>query len=61
MFTKLMFILVGAFFVWRLFVYLRAHPEALSKKNLSKSFFTTGILTLLLIGFVASLVFFVKQ
>jgi hypothetical protein len=61
MFYKLMLIVLSAFIIWRLFVYLRAHPEALSKANLSRSFFAMGVLALLLIGFVALLVFIVRQ
>ena len=55
-----MLIIISIFIVWQLFVYLRAHPEALSKHNLNRSTFTLGVLTLLLIGFVALLVFIVK-
>jgi hypothetical protein len=61
MFYKLLLIVVSIFFIWQLFVYFRAHPEAFSKANLNASFFTLGILALLLIGFVALLVFIVKQ
>jgi len=61
MFVKLLGIILSIFFVWQLFVYLRVHPEAFSKENLSKSVFTLGILALLLIGFIAGLVFLVKK
>ena len=61
MWTKLFFIVLSAFLIWRLFVYLRVHPEAFSKENLSRSFFTLGILALLLIGFIAVLVLVVKS
>lgn len=61
MFLKIAFVLLAVFFIWRLFGYIKSHPESLSRQNLSKSFFLVGVLTLLLIGFVAALVVFVKQ
>ncbi len=61
MFIKLLYVVLSVFVIWRLFAYLRLHPEALSKDNLGRSFFTLGILALLLIGFVAALVWFVKH
>jgi hypothetical protein len=61
MFYKLMLIIISVFIIWRLFVYLRVNPKALSKENLNRSIFTLGILALLLIGFVALLVFIVKR
>jgi len=61
MFYKLLLIVVAIFFIWQLFVYFRVHPEAFSKANLNASFFTLGILALLLIGFVAVLVLIVKH
>ncbi|MDR1057872.1 MAG: hypothetical protein LBL17_04950 [Coxiellaceae bacterium] len=61
MFFKLLCILLSIFIIWQLFVYLRVHPEAFSKDNLSHSIFTLGILALLLIGFIAILIFLVKH
>ena len=61
MFYKLSLIAISIFFIWQLFTYFRAHPEAFSKENLNSSFFTLGILALFLIGFVAILVFIVKR
>lgn len=58
---KLSYILLSLFFIWRLFIYLRHNPEAFSKENLGKSFFTSGMLGLVLICFVALLVFIVKK
>lgn len=60
-FSKLLFVLLAIFLIWQMFGYVRAHPEAFSKDNLSKSFFTLGILALLLIGFVAVCVFLIKN
>jgi hypothetical protein len=61
MLTKLLIIILSAFIIWQMFVYFRTHPEAFSKDNLSRSVFALGVLALLLIGFVALLVFIVKQ
>jgi hypothetical protein len=61
MFTKIVFILVAIFVIFWLFSYLKANPKALSKENLSKSFFTLGVLALLLIGFIFILVLIVKM
>lgn len=60
MFYKLLLIVISIFFIWQLFVYLRANPEAFSRANLSRSFFSVGILALLLIGFIAVLVLIVR-
>jgi len=61
MLFKLLCIILSIFVIWQLFVYLRAHPEAFSRDNLSRSIFTLGILALVLIGFIAGLVFLVKS
>ncbi|EKE01769.1 MAG: hypothetical protein ACD_21C00056G0001 [uncultured bacterium] len=61
MFYKFLLIIISIFFIWQLFVYFRANPGAFSKVNLNRSVFTLGILTLLLIGFVALLVFIVRH
>lgn len=47
------------FFVWRIYKVLKANPEMLSKESLSKSFYSMGLLALILIGFVAILVMMV--
>ena len=51
----------GALILWILYRYIKAHPEQLSRENLTKSFSSMGILALLLIGFVALLVFMVRH
>ncbi|GGI84890.1 hypothetical protein [Legionella impletisoli] len=42
--------------IWILYRYIRARPETLSRESLSKSFFTMGILAILLMCFVALLI-----
>ncbi len=45
-------ILFCVFALWRLYVYLKAKPKALSKEALSQSLLTLGFLALLLIAVV---------
>ena len=58
---KLLYVLVAALIGFMLYQYIKHNPQALSKENLSKSFFTLGILALLLIGFIALLVMMVRN
>jgi hypothetical protein len=54
--------LLGAgLIVWVLYRSIKGRPEQFSRENLSKSFSTMGILGLLLIGFVALLVFILRH
>jgi uncharacterized membrane protein len=43
-----------------LFHFIKQNPGQFSAQNLHKSFFTMGILALLLIGFIALLVIYLK-
>ncbi|NKB46883.1 MAG: hypothetical protein GKR77_03770 [Legionellales bacterium] len=45
-------ILIAGLMVWLLFRYAKSNPQAFSKENLSKSFFTMGVLAILLIAFI---------
>lgn len=47
--------------IWLLYRYIRTRPEQFSRDNLTKSFSTMGILALVLIVFVAFLIFMVRQ
>jgi len=51
----------GALILWILYRNIKARPEQLSRENLTKSFSSMGILALLLIVFVALLVFMVRH
>ena len=54
--------LIGAgLVVWFSARMIRNNPAMFSKANIGKSFFTIGILTLILIGFIALLVFLLKS
>ena len=50
--------LIGAaMIVWVIYRNIKGRPEQFSRENLTKSFSTMGVLALLLIGFVALLVY----
>lgn len=54
--------LIGAgLIIFILYRAIKGQPEQFSKENLSKSFFTMGVLALILIAFVALLVFIVRN
>ncbi|MBS0286983.1 MAG: hypothetical protein JSR17_06790 [Proteobacteria bacterium] len=61
MFLQIAIAVLCLFIVWRIYKTLQANPELLSKENVSKSFTTMGFLALILIGFVALLVFMLKH
>ena len=53
--------LVGAgLIVWLLYRTIKNRPDQFSRENLSKSFSSMGLLALLLIGFIALLVVFLR-
>lgn len=56
----LLYIIGAALVAWLAYRTIRGNPEMFSKENISNSFFTMGVLTLLLIGFIALLVFLLK-
>lgn len=51
----------GVLILWVLYQAIKGRPQQFSRENLSKSFSTMGMLALLLIAFVALLVFSVRQ
>ena len=56
------FYVIGAIIIAGLiFISIRSNPQAFSRHNLSRSFFAIGILALLLIGFIALLVFWLRS
>lgn len=60
-FYQLLGLLGAGLIVWLLYRTIKGRPELFSRENLNNSFSTMGILALLLIGFVALLVFFLKH
>lgn len=54
--------LIGAgLIVWILYRSIKGRPEQFSRENLSKSFSTMGVLALILILFIAFLVFMLRH
>ena len=47
--------------IWVLYTNIKGRPELFSRENLSKSFSSMGILALVLIGFIALLVFMLRH
>lgn len=54
-------VLGAVLIVWVLYRTIKGRPDQFSRENLSKSFSTMGILALLLIAFVAFLIFMARQ
>ena len=61
MWTQILRLLAVIALIWFLWSYIRRNPQAFSLANLNKSFYSMGILALILIAFVACLVFFVRH
>lgn len=58
---QLLGLVAAGLIVWVLYRSIKGRPEQFSRENLSKSFSTMGLLGVLLIGFVALLVFILKN
>jgi hypothetical protein len=58
---KLLYVIGAALLIWLLYRQIKGNPEMFSRTNLSKSFFTLGILALLLIGFIGLLVVMLRS
>jgi len=61
MLAKILIVLLAAFFVWWIIRYFKLNPGAFSAKNLNRSFFTMGILALILIVFIFLCVIFIRM
>lgn len=61
MWMQILAIIAIVFLIWWLFRYIQQNKEALSLKNLNKSFSTMGFLALGLIAFIAVLVFALRH
>ncbi len=57
----ILYIIGAALIIWFGIRTIRNNPTMFNKESMGKSFFTIGILTLLLIGFIALLVFLLKH
>ena len=51
----------GGLILFLLYRAIKGRPDQFSKENLNKSFFTMGILAVLLIGFIALMVLFLRS
>lgn len=60
-FYQILAILGSGLVVWILYRTIRSRPDQFSRENLGKSFTTMAILGIVLIVFVAFLVFMVRQ
>ena len=56
-----LYVIAAAALIWWAVTIVKRNPGAFSKKNFEKSFFTLGILALIIIGFVAIGVFILKH
>ncbi len=59
-FYQILGVVGAALIVWVIYTNIKNRPNLFSRENLSKSFSSMGILALLLIGFVALLIFMVR-
>ncbi|AHE68346.1 hypothetical protein [Legionella oakridgensis] len=57
---QLLGLMAAGLIVWILYRTIKGQPEQFSRENLGKSFSSMGILALLLIGFVALLILFLR-
>lgn len=60
-FYQILGLVAAGFIVWYLYRTIKGQPDQFSREKLSKSFSTLGFLGLLLIGFVALLILFLRS
>jgi hypothetical protein len=59
--ANILLILGAGLILWFSFKTIKRYPNAFSGENINKSFFTLGILALMLIGIISILVFLLKH
>ena len=59
-FYQLLGIIGAILIIWVLYRTIKGRPDQFSKENMSKSFFSMGVLALILIVFVALLIMFLR-
>lgn len=59
-FYQILGVMSFIFIAWILYRSIKSRPDVFSKENLSKSFFSMGVLGVILIGFVALLALLLK-
>lgn len=60
-FYQLLALIGAGLILFVLYRFIKGRPELFNKESLNKSFSTMGGLALLLIGFIALLIFFVRH
>ena len=60
-FYQLLGLIGGGLICWVIYRTIKGRPEAFSRENLNKSFFSFGILAIVLMLFVGLLVLIVRQ
>lgn len=58
---KILFVIGGLVMAWFIYHTIKNQPGAFSKENLGKSFYTLGILALILIVFVGGLILMLRH
>ncbi len=58
---RLLYIVIAGVLVWFAIRMMKNNPAFFSKENIGKSFFSMGILALILIAFVALLVYLLRH
>lgn len=58
---QIMGLVAAGLLLWFLFRTIKGNPTAFSKENVNKSFLTMGLLALILIAFVAFLIFLLRM
>lgn len=58
---KLLYVIGAIVLAGLAFMTIRSQPQMFSRQNLSRSFFTMGVLALLLIGFIALVVIWLRS
>jgi hypothetical protein len=59
-FTQLLLMLGAGLVIWYLIRTIRSNPQAFSKEMFGKSFYTMGILAVLLIGFISLCIYILR-
>ncbi|MBN1684448.1 MAG: hypothetical protein JW855_03305 [Gammaproteobacteria bacterium] len=61
MLSKILLTILSLFLLWYLWRIYQRNPQMFSRENWGKSFFTMGVLALILIGVIAICVFFLRS
>lgn len=59
--TNILYIIAAVLMLWLLVRMVKGNPQAFSKENLSKSFYTVGLLTLFVIAVIFICIFLLRS